>query len=118
MIRPLVQIAAAAMCGAIVQTTTPAIGAWERFHGDAANRGFADVDTKPAAGGSVSVPGLGTFAAGAGPVIAPDGTVYLGTQEGKLIALHADGNRSGAGRLTRASRSSPRPRSARMVRSM
>lgn len=91
MIRPLVQIVAAAMCGAIVQATTPAIGAWERFHGDAANRGFADVDTKPAAGGSLSVPGLGTFAPGAGPVIAPDGSVYLGTQEGKLIALHADG---------------------------
>lgn len=91
MIRPLVRIAAAAMCGAIVQATTPAIGAWERFHGDAANRGFADVDTKPAAGGSLSVPGLGTFALGAGPVIAPDGSVYLGTQEGKLIALHADG---------------------------
>jgi hypothetical protein len=91
MIRPLVRIAAAAMCGAIVQVTTPAIGAWERFHGDAANRGFADVDTKPAAGGSLSVPELGTFAPGAGPVIAPDGTVYLGTQEGKVIALHADG---------------------------
>ncbi len=91
MIRPLVRIAAAAMCSAIVQTTTPAIGAWERFHSDAANRGFADVDTKPAAGGSLSVPGLGTFALGAGPVIAPDGSVYLGTQEGKLIALHADG---------------------------
>ncbi|MGE3976793.1 MAG: hypothetical protein AB7F94_04330, partial [Nitrospira sp.] len=27
----------------------------------------------------------------AGPVIASDGSVYLGTQEGKLIALHADG---------------------------
>jgi hypothetical protein len=91
MIQPLVRIAAAAVCVAIVQTTTPAVGAWERFHGDAANRGFADVDTKPAAGGSLSVPGLGTFALGAGPVIAPDGTVYLGTQEGKLIALHADG---------------------------
>lgn len=91
MIRPLVRIAAAAMCGAIVQATTPAIGAWERFHSDAANRGFVDVDTKPAAGGSLSVPGLGTFALGAGPVIAPDGSVYLGTQEGKLIALHADG---------------------------
>lgn len=91
MIRSLVRIAVAAMCGAIVQVTTPAIGAWERFHGDAANRGFADVDTKPAAGGSLSVPGLGTFALGAGPVIAPDGSVYLGTQEGKLIALHADG---------------------------
>lgn len=91
MIRPLVRIAAAAICGVIVQATTPAIGAWERFHGDAASRGFADVDTKPAAGGSLSVPGLGTFALGAGPVIAPDGSVYLGTQEGKLIALHADG---------------------------
>ncbi len=91
MIRLLIRTAAAVMCGAIVQATTPAIGAWERFHGDAANRGFADVDTKPAAGSSMSVPGLGTFAAGAGPVIAPDGTVYLGTQEGKLIALHADG---------------------------
>ena len=91
MIRPLVRIAAAAMCGVIMQATTPAIGAWERFHGDAANRGFADVATKPAAGGSLSIPGLGTFALGAGPVIAPDGTVYLGTQEGKLIALHADG---------------------------
>ncbi|HSA84634.1 MAG TPA: PQQ-binding-like beta-propeller repeat protein [Nitrospira sp.] len=91
MIRPFVRIAAATMCGAIVLATTPAIGAWERFHGDAANRGFADVDTKPAAGGSLSVPGLGTFALGAGPVIAPNGSVYLGTQEGKLIALHADG---------------------------
>ena len=79
------------MCGVIVQATTPAIGAWERFHGDAANRGFADVATKPAAGGSLSVPGLGTFTPSAGPVIAPDGSVYLGTQEGKLIALHADG---------------------------
>jgi len=91
MIRSLARIAAAAMCGVIVQATNPAIGAWERFHGDAANRGFADVDTKPAAGGSLSVPGLGTFTPSAGPVIAPDGSVYLGTQEGKLIALHADG---------------------------
>jgi hypothetical protein len=94
MIRPLVRIAAAVISGAIVQATTPAIGAWERFHGDAANRGFADVDTRPAAGGSLSVPGLGTFTLGSGPVIAPDG------------------------RLTRASRSSPRPPSAWMVRSM
>ncbi|GKS63161.1 hypothetical protein YTPLAS72_04650 [Nitrospira sp.] len=49
------------------------------------------METKPAAGGSFSVPGLGTFALGAGPVVAPDGSVYLGTQEGKVIALHADG---------------------------
>ncbi len=82
---------AAVMLAAIVHAETPASAAWERFHGDAANRGFADVVTKPAAGGSTSVPGLGTFAPGAGPVIAPDGTVYLGTLEGKLIALSADG---------------------------
>ena len=47
--------------------------------------------TAPAGKGSVSVPGLGYFYPGAGPVIAPDGTVYLGTRQGKLIALHADG---------------------------
>ena len=38
------------------------------------------------------MPNLGTFAPGAGPVVAPDGTVYLGTMEGKIIALHADGS--------------------------
>jgi len=38
------------------------------------------------------VPGLGKFAPGAGPVVANDGTVYVGTIEGKLVALHADGS--------------------------
>jgi hypothetical protein len=66
--------------------------AWEFAHADRANRGRADVTTAPARSRSKSVPGLGTFAPGSGPVIAPDGTVYLGTLEGKLIALHADGS--------------------------
>ena len=65
--------------------------AWESAHGDRDNSGFANVATAPAGKGSVSVPGLGTFHPGAGPVVAPDGTVYLGTTQGKLIALHADG---------------------------
>lgn len=91
MIGPRTSVAAAIMSAAIAQAATPAIAAWERFHGDAANRGFANVDTKPAGAGSVSVPGLGAFAQGAGPVIAPDGTVYLGTKDGKLIALKSDG---------------------------
>ena len=64
---------------------------WETAHGLPDNTGFVDVATAPAGKGSVSVPGLGTFRPGAGPVIAPDGTVYLGTAEGKLIALQADG---------------------------
>jgi hypothetical protein len=87
------------LTAAILAATAIALGtapraeaAWERFHGDGANRGFVDVTTATAGKGSRSVPGLGTFAPGAGPVIAPDGTVYLGTIEGKLIALRADGS--------------------------
>ncbi len=66
--------------------------AWEFAHGDRDNSGFANVTTAPAGKGSVTVPGLGAFRPGAGPVIAPDGTVYLGTAQGRLIALHADGS--------------------------
>jgi hypothetical protein len=82
-----------ALCaaGAIALASTPA-SAWEFAHGNRDNSGFANVVTAPAGKGSVSVPGLGRFSPGAGPVIAPDGTVYLGTTEGKLIALHADGS--------------------------
>jgi hypothetical protein len=67
-------------------------GAWEFAHGSRDNSGFANVVTAPAGKGSVSVPGLGKFAPGAGPVVGLDGTVYIGTVEGKLIALHADGS--------------------------
>jgi hypothetical protein len=56
------------------------------------NTGFVDVETMHAGAGSISVPGLGTFARLAGPTIAPDGTVLLGTLEGEVIALHADGS--------------------------
>ena len=65
--------------------------AWEFAHGDRDNSGFANVVTAPAKKAPITVPGLGRFALGAGPVVAPDGTVYLGTIQGKLIALHADG---------------------------
>ena len=65
---------------------------WEFAHGDRDNSGFADVVTAPAKKAPITVPGLGKFAPGAGPVVAPDGTVYLGTVQGKLIALHPDGS--------------------------
>lgn len=80
----------AAGVAALALARAPA-SAWEFAHGDRDNSGFANVTTAPAGKGSVSVPGLGTIRPGAGPVIAPDGTVYLGTAEGKLIALQADG---------------------------
>jgi len=66
--------------------------AWERPHSDGANSGFADVTTKAAASGSVSIPNIGSFAPGVGPVVAPDGTVYIGNDQGKLWAFHADGS--------------------------
>ena len=56
------------------------------------NSGFVDVATKPAGAGSTSVPGLGTFGLQTGPTVAPNGTVLLGTLEGKVIALHPDGS--------------------------
>jgi len=54
--------------------------------------GFVDVVTPPAGGHSLPVAELGTFAPGVGPVIGSDGTVVLGTLEGKVIALHANGS--------------------------
>jgi hypothetical protein len=87
----LTRLIALCAAGAIALASAPA-SAWEFAHGNRDNSGFANVATAPAGKGSVSVPGLGRFSPGAGPVVAPDGTVYLGTNEGKLIALHADGS--------------------------
>ncbi|WP_027132831.1 PQQ-like beta-propeller repeat protein [Geminicoccus roseus] len=67
-------------------------GTWDHGHGDATNSGFADVVTKPALRPSVLVPDIGTYAPGAGPVLGPDGTVYLGNQQGELRALRPDGS--------------------------
>jgi hypothetical protein len=66
--------------------------AWERAHADGANSGFADVTTIPAERPR-NVSGIGTFAAGAGPAIAPGGTVYLGNKEGQLMSFQPDGTR-------------------------
>jgi hypothetical protein len=56
------------------------------------NSGYVDVVTKPAGAGSLSVPELGSFSALAGPTVVSDGTVLLGTEQGRVIALHADGS--------------------------
>ena len=81
-------------CVSIIALAAPATNAlaWEFAHGDRDNSGFANVVTAPAKKAPITVPGLGRFALGAGPVVAPDGTVYLGTNEGKLIARRADGS--------------------------
>jgi outer membrane protein assembly factor BamB len=65
---------------------------WDHAHGDAANSGFADVATDAARQPIVTKQGMGSFASGVGPVIASDGTVYLGSEQGVVWALHPDGS--------------------------
>lgn len=67
--------------------------AWERPHADGANTGFVDVVTLPASKAPITIPNIGTFAPGAGPVVAPDGTVYIGNEQGKLMSFRPDGTR-------------------------
>lgn len=69
-----------------------AASSWDRAHANGANDGFFNVVTLPAGSGSVSVPDLGTFTPGAGPVIGTDGTVYIGNEQGRLHALRANGS--------------------------
>ena len=53
--------------------------------------GFTRVLTNPAGAGSISVPDLGVFAPHVNPAVGPDGTVFLGTAHGRVIALRPNG---------------------------
>ena len=64
---------------------------WETAHGPPDNTGFVDVATKPANDPIKTIIDIGTFAPGAGPVVAPDGTVYLANEQGKLMSFKPDG---------------------------
>ena len=77
--------------------------------------GYVDFPTLPAGAGSTSVPGLGTFGSLAGPVVGSDGTVYLATREGKVIALHDDGQPLWSAQIEGDSPSPRRPQSAARV---
>jgi hypothetical protein len=62
----------------------------ETANGPTDNSGFVNVATAPATTPSktVNIPGI---SARANPVVAPDGTVYVGTLNGKLLAFKPDG---------------------------
>ncbi len=100
---PWVRLAAAA-AAALLLSSLPATSktllpdpvpdAWQRPHADGGNTGFANVVTRPAVKPSLSIGHIGAFGVGAGPVIGPDGTVYVGTLQGKLLAFHPDGTRA------------------------
>ncbi|MBX7201171.1 MAG: hypothetical protein K1X51_17525 [Rhodospirillaceae bacterium] len=79
-----VTLIAGALAGAPAQ-------AWETAHGPTDNTGLVDIVTKPAEFAARTVSDIGTIAPGAGPVVAPDGTVYLANQQGKLMSFKPDG---------------------------
>ncbi|MEZ5830472.1 MAG: hypothetical protein R3D05_04785 [Dongiaceae bacterium] len=64
---------------------------WDKQHGSSTNAGFFDATTLPAKTPLKVVPNIGTFAPNASPVIGPDGTVYIGNEQGKLMAFRPDG---------------------------
>ncbi len=72
--------------------TSSAAQAWQRPHGVGSNTGLEDVVTAAAVTPIGPPVSLGSLAAGAGPVVAPDGTVYVGTIQGELKAFRPDGS--------------------------
>lgn len=83
---------------ALLLTSTAASADWRFPHGDAANTGFARVNTNAAQRPKVAL--TGPVAPGANPVTGPDGTVYVGNLDGELRAYHADGSPSWTRKLT------------------
>lgn len=73
---------------------------WDHAHGDPANSGFIDTRTAPATAPVRVVGGLGFSAPGSGPVIGPDGTVYVGNSTGELRAFRPNGDLKWQTRLT------------------
>src|SRR5262245_18125554 len=65
--------------------------AWQTAHGKPDNTGSADVSTASAIAPLPGPPQVGGIAPGAGPVIAPNGTVYVVNGRGKLMSFKPDG---------------------------
>jgi hypothetical protein len=86
------RIAGAAFGAGLLASLLPSDAwCWETAHGPPDNTGFVDVITKPAQSAIKTIVDIGTIAPGAGPVVAPDGTVYLGNEQGKLMSFKPDG---------------------------
>jgi hypothetical protein len=75
---------------AILALAAPAL-AWQTAHGAPDNTGTVNVRTARAATPIATNAALGDIAPGAGPVIAPDGTLYLGNMQGTLMSFRPDG---------------------------
>jgi hypothetical protein len=84
-------IGAFAACAALLVLTFDSAVAWQTAHGQPDNSGAVAVQTAPAVTPLNTVYGLGGLASGVVPVIAPNGTLYIGNARGKLMTFSADG---------------------------
>ena len=85
------RIVATGLCAATLLIATAAVAsAWQTAHGNPDNSNSADVRTAPAVKPTASVP-LRDIAPSVAPVIAPNGTLYIGDTRGKLMSFAADG---------------------------
>ncbi len=64
---------------------------WNRPHANAPCDGLVPVETRIAEQPAQVVSNIGFVPMGAGPVVAPDGTVYITSTDGTLRAFHANG---------------------------
>ncbi len=88
----LCRVVPAMIFGGLAAAPATADG-WPVAHGNPANTSYQNVVTAPATAPLRVVEDLGTFADGLSPIVSKEGNVFLGTQEGKVIALRADGTR-------------------------
>lgn len=88
--RPAIFVAIAVALTAATFLAAPAL-AWQTAHGAPDNTGTVNVQTARAVKPMATNGALGDIAPGAGPVIAPDGTLYLGNMRGTLMAFGPDG---------------------------
>jgi outer membrane protein assembly factor BamB len=86
--RPLKQLSAFCIVAALV-SATPAAYAWQQFHADGANSGFAALRTSPARQPAWSIE-VGPILH-ASPVVDLDGTVYIGNMNGELLSINPNG---------------------------
>ncbi|HET6618531.1 MAG TPA: hypothetical protein VFG64_01235 [Dongiaceae bacterium] len=80
---------ASIVCSLILLSASPA-DAWQSSHADSVNSNSVDVRTARAVKPMATVL-LRDIAPGVNPVIAPDGTLYIGDRRGKLMAFRPDG---------------------------
>jgi hypothetical protein len=90
--RSLRRFLADAFCAAaLLMLAASSATAWQTAHGNPDNSGAVDIRTAPAKNPSRTLDVPGGIATGVVPVVAPDGSFYIGDRRGDLVAYNADG---------------------------